>query len=49
LTDPGGTASFDEFLDQSFLVDEITARDVQAALNAWLPPSQYIEVRILPR
>jgi zinc protease len=49
LTDPGGTASFDEFLDQAFLVDEITVGDVQAALNAWLPASQYIEVRILPR
>jgi zinc protease len=49
LTDPGGTASFGDFLDQSFLVDEITVSDVQAALNAWLPVGQYIEVRVLPR
>jgi zinc protease len=49
LTDPGGTASFDDFLNQSFLVEEITTEDVQAALNAWLPATQYIEVRILPR
>ncbi len=49
LTDPGGTASFDDFVNQAFLLRGISADDVRAALDAWLPANQYIEVRVLPR
>lgn len=49
LTDPGGTATFDDFLDQAFLVDDIEIGDVQTRLEAWLPAEEYIQVRVLPR
>jgi zinc protease len=49
FTDPAGTATFDEFLDQPRWVADITANDVRDAVARWLPAEQYIEVRVLPR
>lgn len=49
LTDPGGTASLDQFLDQALLLDDITADDARAAIVRWLPADRYIQVRVLPR
>jgi len=49
FTDPAGNASFEEFLDQSLWVDDITADDIRDAVARWLPADQYIEVRVLPR
>lgn len=48
-TDPGGTSSFDDFLRQAALVDELDIGEVQAYLNDWLPSENYIQVRVLPR
>ena len=49
FTDPGGTASFDDFVNQAALVDELTATDVRAAIARWVPAAEYIQVRVLPR
>jgi predicted Zn-dependent peptidase len=49
FTDPGGNASFDEFLEQPRWVDDITAADIRDATARWLPADRYIEVRVLPR
>ncbi len=49
LTDPAGSPSFDEFLDESVHVDEIDAAAMRDYLAAWLPADRYIEVRVLPR
>ena len=49
LTDPGGNASFDEFLGQSRWVDDTSADDVRSAVERWLPADRYIEVRVVPR
>lgn len=49
FTDPGGSPSFDDFLDQVFLVDEISAADMREAIAAWLPADRHIVVRVLPR
>jgi zinc protease len=46
LTDPAGNASFDDFLRQSELVDDV---DVTAYLRAWLPADRYIQIVVLPR
>ena len=48
LVDPGGDASFDEFITQPLLIQTITADDVRAAIEAWTSPTEYIEVRITP-
>ena len=49
FTDPAGSASFDEFLDQRRWVDETTATDIRDAIARWLPADRYIDVRVLPR
>ena len=49
FTDPAGNASFDEFLQQPTLLDDIDASDIRDAAARWLPADQYIEVRVLPR
>ena len=46
LTDPAGNRSFDEFLEQAFLVDDV---DLPGYLRAWLPADQYIQVVVRPR
>ena len=48
LVDPGGNASFDEFITQPLLIQTITADDVRAAIEAWISPTEYIEVRVAP-
>jgi hypothetical protein len=30
-------------------VDTISSADIQSYLQRWAPPTQYIEVRVLPR
>jgi zinc protease len=49
FTDPAGNTSFDEFLRQAGLLDDIDASDLRDAAQRWLPADQYIEVRVLPR
>jgi zinc protease len=49
LADPGGTASFDEFLGQPREIAAIDADLIREYLRAWLPADQYIEVVVLPR
>jgi zinc protease len=49
FTDPAGNASFDEFLRQAGLLDDISADDIRDAVARWLPADRYIEVRVLPR
>ncbi len=49
FTDPAGNASFDEFLQQSSLLSDVTAQDIRDVAASWLPADQYIEVRVLPR
>ena len=49
LTDPAGNPSFDEFLGQAALVDEIDIAAIRNDIVRWLPVDQYIEVRVLPR
>ena len=49
LTDPGGTASFGEFLGQAGEVAPIDTDRVREYLRAWLPADQYIEVVVVPR
>ncbi len=46
LTDPAGNPSLDDFLGQSQLVGQL---DIIGYLRAWLPATQYIDVRVLPR
>lgn len=48
LADPGGTASFDEFLGQPREIAAIDADLIREYLRAWLPADQYIEVVVLP-
>ncbi len=48
LVDPAGNASFDDFVDQLLLIDDIAAIDVRAAIDAWISDSEYIEVRVVP-
>jgi len=48
LVDPGGNASFDEFITQPLLIQTITDDDVRAAIEAWISPTEYIEVRVAP-
>lgn len=48
LVDPEGNASFDEFTNQQRLIQRITAGDVQRAIGAWISPSDFIEVRVVP-
>lgn len=47
LVDGAGNASFDEFVNQFELIGQITAEDVNGALNSWTNAEQYIEVRVL--
>jgi zinc protease len=49
FTDPAGAASFDDFLEQAFLVDDISAADLRDAIASWLPADRFIVVRVLPR
>ncbi len=49
LVDPDGNASFDDFVDESLLVDSITEADVADAFAAWIDLGRYIEVRVTPR
>ncbi len=49
LIDPAGNASFDDYLGEVFLVEEISAGDVRSYLDGWLPLDRYIEVRVVPR
>jgi len=49
LTDPGGTASFDDFLGQSREIAAIGPDTIRDYLRAWLPADQYIQVVVLPR
>lgn len=49
VTDPGGNASFDEFLRQPLWAEVVTADEIRAAAARWLPADQYIDVRVLPR
>ena len=48
LVDPDGSASFDEFTNQPFLIQTITSDDVRAAIEAWTSATDYIEVRVTP-
>ncbi|MGB0114276.1 MAG: insulinase family protein [Ilumatobacteraceae bacterium] len=49
LTDPAGNASFDDFLQESFSVADIDIEMLRADIERWLPATQYIEIRVLPR
>ncbi|MEM8621664.1 MAG: insulinase family protein [Actinomycetota bacterium] len=49
LTDPAGTASFDEFLTRERLAAAIDVDDVALFLAQTLPPDRYIEIRTVPR
>ncbi len=48
LVDPEGNESFDDFVNQLLLIGDITAADVQAAIDAWISDREYIEVRVVP-
>ncbi len=49
LVDPAGNPSFDDYLDQLFLVDGFDRAEVQRYLADWLPASDYIAVEVRPR
>ena len=49
LTDPAGTASFDEFLNRERLAATIGRDDVAEFLARTLPADRYIEIRTVPR
>ena len=48
LVDPDGNDSFDDFVNQSRLIADITAADVRTAIASWIAADEYIEVRVLP-
>ncbi len=49
LVDPAGNASFDDFTNQPRLLSSITSDDVRDAVESWISPTDYIEVRVVPR
>ena len=49
LTDPAGNPSFDEFLGQAALVDDIDIAAIRNDIVRWFPVDQYIEVRVAAR
>ena len=49
LTDPAGNPSLAEFENQAALIDTISQRDLDDAIDRWLPAGEYIEIRVLPR
>jgi zinc protease len=48
LVDSDGSGSFDDFVGEFLLVDEIEAADIGTALEAWTSSTDYIEVRVQP-